>query len=82
MARPADDQNNMIPPDQFENYRMERHLKYPCCLCADGASQSYVESIVYPWWNATTGTQVWTTRCATDDCTYEGSFFAGHRMFY
>lgn len=38
MARPADDQDNMIPPDQFENYRKERHLKYPCCLCPDGGT--------------------------------------------
>lgn len=82
-CRPTDDQNNMIPPDQFENYRTERHLKYPCCLCADGTQKTYVESIVYPWWNATTGTLVWTTRCATDSCTYEGSFFLlGIILFY
>ncbi|KAG2737189.1 hypothetical protein P692DRAFT_20762364, partial [Suillus brevipes Sb2] len=68
---PADDGNNMIPPDQFENYRKERNLKYPCCVCADGTQQTYVEAIVYRWWNATTRTWVWISRCATDRCTYE-----------
>lgn len=74
-SRPADDKNNMIPPDQFENYRKERNLKYPCCVCADETQQTYVEAIVYPWWNSTRGTWDWITRCATDRCTYEGSFF-------
>jgi hypothetical protein len=81
-CRPADDGNNMIPPDQFENYRKERNLKYPCCVCADGTQQTYVEAIVYRWWNATTRTWVWISRCATDRCTYEGLFFAGcHTSF-
>ncbi|KIK46549.1 hypothetical protein CY34DRAFT_9563 [Suillus luteus UH-Slu-Lm8-n1] len=43
---PADDKNNMIPPDQFENYRKERNLKYPCCVCADETQQTYVEAII------------------------------------
>ncbi|KAG1888150.1 hypothetical protein F4604DRAFT_1674559 [Suillus subluteus] len=76
---PADDKNNMIPPDQFENYRKERNLKYPCCVCADETQQTYVEAIVYPWWNSTRGTWDWITRCATDRCTYEDIFCYHHK---
>ncbi|KAG2092137.1 uncharacterized protein F5147DRAFT_657755 [Suillus discolor] len=77
---PADDENNMILPDQFENYRKERNLKYPCCVCTDGTQQTYVEAIVYPWWNETTRTWVWITRCATDRCTYEATITKHSRI--
>ncbi|KAG2741792.1 hypothetical protein P692DRAFT_20753758 [Suillus brevipes Sb2] len=68
---PADDDYNMIPPNQFGNYRKRRHLKYPCCLCAYMTQQNYVESIVYSWREETEGTLVWRARCAMDICGYQ-----------
>ncbi|KAG2737663.1 hypothetical protein P692DRAFT_20761204 [Suillus brevipes Sb2] len=76
-AWPTDDQNNMLSPDQFHNYRQERDFRYPCCLCADGmystkeTQQNYVESVVYPWWNEISETWIWKVRCAADSCTYQ-----------
>jgi hypothetical protein len=74
-GRPADDDYNMVPPNQFNNYRKRRHLKYPCCLCAYMKQQDYVESIVYSWQEETEGTLVWRARCAMDICGYQGQFF-------
>ncbi|KAG1726707.1 uncharacterized protein EDB91DRAFT_1086684 [Suillus paluster] len=47
--------------------------------CANGTQQTYVESIVYPWWDETSETWIWTARCAKDSCTYEGTFSYGHK---
>jgi hypothetical protein len=44
---------------------------------ANGTQQTYVESIVYPWWDETSETWIWTARCAKDSCTYKGWFFFG-----
>ncbi|KAG1827579.1 uncharacterized protein BJ212DRAFT_1294811 [Suillus subaureus] len=46
---------------------------------ANGTQQTYVESIVYPWWNETSETWIWTARCAKDSCTYQGTFSYGRK---
>ncbi|KAG2744377.1 hypothetical protein P692DRAFT_20744729 [Suillus brevipes Sb2] len=68
---PADNDYNMIPLHQFDDYRKSRFLRYPCCLCADMRQQNYVESIVYSWRDGINGASVWKARCAMDSCGYQ-----------
>lgn len=73
--RPADNNYNMVPPHQFDDYRKSRFLRYPCCLCADMRQQNYVELFVYSWQDEINGASVWKARCAMDHCGYQGQIF-------